>query len=112
MKKKKSVVVFLARKLRGDATSTGKVSRMGARIATFSVAISVFTMILAVAIVRGFRMEIENRAVGFMGDILIEAPGAGFVTETVPITTDLSYLPHWLHSPRCPMYRNLLLHTV
>ncbi|MFY9364005.1 MAG: ABC transporter permease, partial [Bacteroidales bacterium] len=93
MKKKKSVVVFLARKLRGDATSTGKVSRMGARIATFSVAISVFTMILAVAIVRGFRMEIENRAVGFMGDILIEAPGAGFVTETVPITTDLSYLP-------------------
>ena len=39
---------------------------MGARIATFSVAISVFTMILAVAIVRGFRMEIENRAVGFM----------------------------------------------
>lgn len=90
--KKKSLAVFLAGRLKGDATSTGKVSRMGMRIATLSVAVSVFTMILAVAIVRGFRKQIENRAVGFMGDILIEAPGAGFVTDPIPVSTDLSYL--------------------
>ncbi|NLA15354.1 MAG: ABC transporter permease [Bacteroidales bacterium] len=88
-----NVAVFLARKLKGDATSTGRVSRMGTWIATLSVAISVFIMILSVAIVRGFRAEIENRAIGFTGEILMEAPGAGFVTEPLPVSNELSYLP-------------------
>ena len=96
---KMRVAVFLARKLKGDTTSTGKVSRMGTRIATFSVAVSVFTMILAVAIVQGFRKEIENKAVGFMGEILMEAPGAGFVTEPLPISNTLSYLPALAEHP-------------
>ena len=72
---------------------------MGTRIATFSVAVSVFTMILAVAIVQGFRKEIENKAVGFMGEILMEAPGAGFVTEPLPISNTLSYLPALAEHP-------------
>lgn len=65
---------------------------MGNRIAIVSVAVSVFTMILSVAIVRGFRSEIQKRAVGFTGEILMEAPGAGFVTEAIPVSTNLSYL--------------------
>lgn len=93
------VAVYIARKLKGDATSVGRISRMGTRIATISVAVSVFTMILSVAIVRGFRSEIENRAVGFTGEILMEAPGAGFVTEPIPVSTDLSYLPQLKQLP-------------
>ncbi|MDD4919378.1 MAG: FtsX-like permease family protein [Bacteroidales bacterium] len=85
--------VYIARKLKGDGTSVGKISRVGTRIATISVAVSVFTMILSIAIVRGFRTEIEKRAIGFTGEILMEAPGAGFVTEANPVSTALSYLP-------------------
>ena len=87
-----NIAVYIARKLKGDATSTGRISRMGNRIAIVSVAVSVFTMILSVAIVRGFRSEIQKRAVGFTGEILMEAPGAGFVTEAIPVSTNLSYL--------------------
>jgi len=72
---------------------------MGTRIATISVAVSVFTMILAIAIVRGFRTEIEKRAIGFTGEILMEAPGAGFVTEASPVSTALSYLPALKNHP-------------
>ena len=89
---KTNASVYIARKLKGDGTSVGKISRMGTRIATISVAVSVFTMILAIAIVRGFRTEIEKRAIGFTGEILMEAPGAGFVTEASPVSTTLSYL--------------------
>ena len=88
-----NVAVYIARKLKGDATSAGRISRMGTRIATISVAVSVFTMILSVAIVNGFRNEIENRAIGFTGEILMEAPGAGFVTDPIPVSNNLSYLP-------------------
>jgi len=91
--------VYIARKLKGDGTSVGKISRMGTRIATISVAVSVFTMILAIAIVRGFRTEIEKRAIGFTGEILMEAPGAGFVTEASPVSTALSYLPALKNHP-------------
>ena len=56
---------------------------MGTRIATFSVAVSVFTMILAVAIVQGFRKEIENKAVGFMGEIIWKLQRQ-FVTNLCP----------------------------
>jgi lipoprotein-releasing system permease protein len=72
---------------------------MGTRIATVSVAVSVFTMILSVAVVRGFRKEIENRATGFTGEILMEAPGAGFVTEPIPVSMNLSYLPELKNHP-------------
>jgi lipoprotein-releasing system permease protein len=94
-----NIAVYIARKLKGDATSTGRVSRMGTRIAIISVAVSVFTMILSVAIVRGFRSEIQKRAVGFTGEILMEAPGAGFVTEAIPVSTDLSYLENLKNHP-------------
>ena len=93
------VDVFIARKLKGDSTTVGKISRMGTRIATVSVAVSVFTMILSVAVVRGFRKEIENRATGFTGEILMEAPGAGFVTEPIPVSMNLSYLPELKNPP-------------
>jgi lipoprotein-releasing system permease protein len=94
-----NIAVYIAGKLKGDATSTGRVSRMGTRIAIISVAVSVFTMILSVAIVRGFRSEIQKRAVGFTGEILMEAPGAGFVTEAIPVSTDLSYLENLKNHP-------------
>ena len=96
---KRHASLYIARNLKGDATSVGKVSRMGTRIATISVAISVFTMILSIAIVRGFRSEIEKRAVGFTGEILMEAPGAGFVTEPIPVSNKLSYLPDLKEHP-------------
>ncbi|HPJ82708.1 MAG: ABC transporter permease [Bacteroidales bacterium] len=96
---KTNASVYIARKLKGDGTSVGKISRMGTRIATISVAVSVFTMILAIAIVRGFRTEIEKRAIGFTGEILMEAPGAGFVTEASPVSTALSYLPALKNHP-------------
>lgn len=85
--------LYIARRLKGDHSPHGKISRLGTRIATISVAISILVMIVALAIVRGFRTEIEAKAMGFTGQILMEAPGAGFVTESLPMSTQLSYLP-------------------
>ncbi len=86
-----NLAIYIAKRLKGDATSVGRVSRLGTIIATVSVGISIFVMILSVSIIRGFRDEIENKAAGFTGHILMEAPGAGFITDPVPMSTQLSY---------------------
>lgn len=94
-----NAAIYIAKRMKGDGTSVGKVSRLGTRIATASVAVSLFIMILALAIVRGFKTEIEAKAIGFTGQLVMEAPGAGFVTEAVPTTTALSYYQALAHLP-------------
>lgn len=70
----------------------GRMGRLSVRIATVSVAVSVVVMILSIAIVRGFKSEIYRKATGFSGEVVLEAPGAGFITDNVPVSTRLSYL--------------------
>lgn len=83
--------LYIAKRIKGDASATGRISLMGTRIATISVAVSIFIMILSLAIVRGFRTEIERKIAGFTGQISMEAPGAGYSTQPIPLSKDLSY---------------------
>lgn len=87
-----NIPLYISKALKGDKTQHGRRSLLASRIAKISVAVSLMVMIIAMAVVRGFRTEIEQKAMGFSGQILLEAPGAGFLTETFPTTTSLSYL--------------------
>jgi len=57
------------------------------------VALSVAIMIVAVAVVDGFKSEIRARATGFMGSVVMTVPGETPMNESSPFSRELSYLP-------------------
>lgn len=63
----------------------------GNRIAWISVALSFAIMVVAVAVVGGFKAEIRSKATGFMGSVTLVAPGQSPLNEEYPFTSDLSY---------------------
>ena len=63
----------------------------GNRIAWISVALSIAIMVVAVAVVGGFKAEIRSKATGFMGSVTLVAPGQSPLNEEYPFTSDLSY---------------------
>lgn len=81
--------LFLAKKIKG----TG-LSKASNRISCISVAISICVILIAVAIMNGFKTEIGKRAVGFSGEILMMPPGMSYTNDIHPLNADLSYLPY------------------
>ena len=63
----------------------------GNRIAWISVALSIAIMVVAVAVVGGFKAEIRSKATGFMGSVTLVAPGQSPLNEEYPFTSDISY---------------------
>lgn len=49
-------------------------------------------MIVAVAVVAGFKSEIRAKATGFMGSVIMTVPGESALNETVPFSRNLSYI--------------------
>lgn len=66
-------------------------SRTSNTIAWISVALSVAIMIIAIAVVAGFKHEIRSRVTGFMGSVMLVQPGVGPINEHYPFTEKLSY---------------------
>lgn len=83
--------LFLANKIGSKADSTGRLSRTGTTISVVSVALSIAVIIIAVAVSNGFRSEIGNKARGFAGDVVLAEPGLDIVSESGPVTAELSY---------------------
>jgi len=79
---------FIARKVATSDTSTGQrsFSRLIIRIAIVAVALSVAVMIVATALIRGFKNEISSKVFGFWGHIHItDSNIAGSLLDTYPI---------------------------
>jgi lipoprotein-releasing system permease protein len=77
---------FLARRmLRGhkSGTSTGVV-----RLAVISVALGIAVMIVAVAVVVGFKQQIRDKVIGFVAHIQIEPLSSNFSYEERPFVPD------------------------
>jgi len=63
----------------------------GNRIAWISVALSIAIMVVAVAVVGGFKAEIRAKATGFMGAVTLVTPGQSPINEQYPFSSELSY---------------------
>ncbi len=83
-----SVSRFIASKLAGG---DGRLSHTSNTIAWVSVALSMVVMIVAIAVVAGFKGEIRDRATGFMGSVMLVQPGQGPINELYPFSENLSY---------------------
>ena len=81
---------FIARRL-GDK---------GNRISWISVALSIAVMVVAIAVVDGFKSEIRAKATGFMGSAALVPPGQSPLNEGYPFTDSISYASA-LDSLRC-----------
>lgn len=79
---------FIASKL---SDGDGRLSRTSNTIAWVSVCLSVAVMIIAIAVVAGFKAEIRNRATGAMGSVMLVQPGQAPVNELYPFSENLSY---------------------
>lgn len=57
-------------------------------IATYSIALGVLVMVMAVCILRGFQGQIKQKVVGFGSHIVVSSYAMGNINEEVPIATD------------------------
>ena len=74
---------FIASKL---AEGDGSLSRTSNTIAWISVCLSLVIMIVAIAVVAGFKAEIRDRATGFMGSVMLVQPGQSPINELYPFS--------------------------
>ena len=79
---------FIASKL---SDGDGRLSRTSNTIAWVSVCLSIAIMIIAIAVVAGFKAEIRARATGFMGSVMLVQPGQSPINEHYPFSENLSY---------------------
>ena len=79
---------FIASKL---SDGDGRLSHTSNTIAWISVCLSVAIMIIAIAVVAGFKAEIRGRATGFMGSVMLIQPGQAPPNEQYPFSEKLSY---------------------
>jgi len=87
---------FIASKL---SDGKGLPSRTSNTIAWVSVCLSIVVMIIAIAVVAGFKQEIRGRATGFMGSVMLVQPGQSPLNEQYPFSENLSYRERILAEP-------------
>ncbi|MBS7564619.1 ABC transporter permease [Mucilaginibacter sp. Bleaf8] len=66
-------------------------SKLSVRIAIVGIMLGLSVMILSVAIVKGFKREIQQKVRGFAGDIQITKFDNNFSYENTPFKTDLAF---------------------
>ena len=86
-----SVGRFIAGRISGRGENS--LSGRNNTLACVSVCLSVAIMIIAVAVVAGFKSRIRERVSGVMGSVMLVAPGQAPVNELYPFKSNLSYIP-------------------
>ena len=84
---------FIANRLTDPKQAKGSLSRPFVKIATIAVALSLAVMIITVAVITGFKQEISEKTIGFGSHIQIINYDRNLSYETVPIDTDVDFLP-------------------
>lgn len=79
---------FIASRMSSD---DGSLSRTSNTIAWVSVCLSIAVMIIAVAVVDGFKSRIREKVTGFMGSVMLVMPGQSPMNEHYPFSDSLSY---------------------
>jgi len=85
-----SVEYFLAKRIHFQQ-GRKNVSRPAVRIAIIAIALGMAVMIIAIAVVIGFKQEVRNKVVGFGGHIRISNYDSNNTFETEPIQYDSSF---------------------
>jgi len=84
---------FIANRLTDPKEAKGSLSRPFIKIATIAVALSLAVMIITVAVITGFKREISEKTIGFGSHIQIVNYDRNLSYETVPISTEVNFLP-------------------
>lgn len=84
--------LFIAKRLVSDKENKGSVSRSLVKITTFGISLGLSVMIIAVAVVTGFKKEITNKVIGFGGDLQIENLDNNSSYETNPISSRQDFI--------------------
>ena len=84
----KNFELFIAKRIHFSKKGDKMVSRPAVRIAIGGIATGLAVMILAVAIVIGFKLEVRNKLIGFGSHIQISASFNNQTYETEPIIID------------------------
>lgn len=84
--------LFIAKRLVSDKENKGSVSRSLVKITTFGISLGLSVMIIAVAVVTGFKKEITNKVIGFGGDLQIENLDNNSSYETKPISSRQDFI--------------------
>jgi len=84
---------FIAKRLMSKSSGSGNLSRPFIRITTIAVALSLAIMIIAIAVVAGFKKEISEKTIGFGSHIQIINYDGNRSYETRPISKNQDFLP-------------------
>ena len=91
--------LFIARKLHFDESDNRRMSRPAVRIATVGIAVGLAVMLIAVAVVVGFKNEVGRQVIGFGSHIQITNYGNGNNYETLPIVPSAALDSVLRHTP-------------
>lgn len=84
--------LFIVRRMIGNKKGRRSFSRSITAIAIFGIALGLTVMIVAVAIVTGFKMEISNKVTGFGSHIQILNLDSNLSYETMPVPAEMESL--------------------
>jgi len=90
---------FIAKRIHFEKKGEKNVSRPAVRIATIAIAVGLAIMIIAVAVVIGFKQEIRNKTIGFGSHIQISNFDTNNSYETLPINMSDTLLNNLAHIP-------------
>jgi lipoprotein-releasing system permease protein len=83
---------FIARRLMQGKSSNSNYSRPIVKIAVWGISIGLIVMILAVAVLTGFKQEISNKVIGFGSHLQVRNFDNNISYETIPITENQDWL--------------------
>lgn len=84
---------FIARRLYGEQNhKRQRVSRSAIQIAIAGIAVGLITMVVSLAVVRGFKQEVSEKARGFLSDAQILSLTQDQFYNVLPVTADDSLL--------------------
>lgn len=92
--------LFIAKRLVSGKEGKGSVSRSLVKITTFGISLGLSVMIIAVAVVTGFKNEITHKVIGFGADLQIENLDNNDSYETKPIAVNQDFIGDIKKLPR------------
>ncbi len=83
---------FIAKRLALHSSDKQNLSQLMVKVATISIALGMIIMIVSVAIVTGFRTQIEGKVIGFGGHLQITNYDSNVSYESTPISKEQDFL--------------------
>jgi lipoprotein-releasing system permease protein len=91
--------LFIAKRLISEEESSTRISRPIVFIAIIGIALGLAVMIIATAIVTGFKKEIQNKVIGFGSHIQILNYDTNISYETAPVDKNQEFYPQIVNLP-------------